>query len=55
MHLPYRITGLSITPWLCELTDRPLAVPHHDMVILVDTGNIDADRYVWTPKYDMCA
>jgi hypothetical protein len=55
MHLSYRTTGRLITSWLCELTIRLSAVPHHDMVIVVNTGNIDADRHVWTPMSNLCA
>jgi len=46
MHLSNRTTGRSIISWLCELTIRLSGVPHHDMVIVVNTGIIDADRHV---------
>lgn len=55
MRLSYRIAGRLTTSWLCKLTIRLPAVPHHDMVIVVNTGNIDADHHVGTPMSNLCA
>jgi hypothetical protein len=55
MRLSYQPTGRPTLSWLCELTIKLPAVPYHDMVILVNTGNIDADRHTWTPMYNLCA
>jgi hypothetical protein len=55
MRLSYQPTGRPTLSWLCELTIKLPAVPDHDMVILLNTGNIDVDHHVGTLEYDLCA